>query len=123
MIIFLYSIAISLMILLPVVAAVVWRRRYSVRWGLFGVGMLTFVGSQVYHLPLNNWLSDLGLIGDIGPDAPGLLATALVLGFSARLPGRLATGCCSVGAGQKNGPMASWSVWGTVGLKRWFWVG
>jgi len=85
MIIFLYAISISLMILLPVVAAVVWRRRYPVRWALFGVGMLTFVGSQVYHLPLNNWLTDLGLIGEIGPDKPNLLATSLVLGFSAGL--------------------------------------
>ncbi|MCB9421679.1 MAG: YhfC family intramembrane metalloprotease [Ardenticatenaceae bacterium] len=85
MIIFLYSISISLMILLPVTAAVVWRRRYPVRWALFGVGMLTFVGSQVYHLPFNNWLTDLGVIGPIGPDAPRLLATSLVLGFSAGL--------------------------------------
>jgi ABC-2 type transport system permease protein len=85
MIIFLYSLSISLAILLPVAAAVVWRRRYPVRWWLFGVGILTFIGSQACHLPLNKWLSDLGVIGPIGPDAPGLLATALVLGFSAGL--------------------------------------
>ncbi|MEJ2750098.1 MAG: YhfC family glutamic-type intramembrane protease, partial [Anaerolineae bacterium] len=85
MIIFLYSISISLMIVLPVAASVVWRRRYPVRWWLFGVGMLTFVGSQVYHLPLNNWLTHLGVIGPIGPDKPNLLATSLVLGFSAGL--------------------------------------
>jgi ABC-2 type transport system permease protein len=85
MIIFLYTISISLMIFLPVTAAVVWRWRYPARWALFGVGMLTFVGSQVYHLPLNNWLTDLGVIGPIGPEKPGLLATSLVLGFSAGL--------------------------------------
>ena len=85
MIIFLYAISISLMIFLPVAAAVVWRRWYPVRWALFGVGMLTFVGSQVYHMPLNGWLTDLGVIGEIRPDKPGLLATSLVLGFSAGL--------------------------------------
>ncbi len=85
MIIFFYSLSISLMILLPVAAAVAWRRQFPVRWWLFSVGMLTFFGSQVYHLPLNNWLTDLGVIGPIGPDKPNLLATSLVLGFSAGL--------------------------------------
>ena len=85
MIISLYTISISLMILLPVVAAVMWRRRFAPRWWLFCVGMLTFVGSQIYHFPLNKWLSNLGVIGEIKPDAPDLLGTAVVLGFSAGL--------------------------------------
>ncbi len=85
MIIFLYALSISLMILLPLGLAIVLRRRLAVPWWLFCLGMLTFAGSQVYHIPLNNWLADLGVIGAIGPGEPGLLGTALVLGLSAGL--------------------------------------
>jgi ABC-2 type transport system permease protein len=85
MIISLYTISISLMLLLPVVAAVIWRRWFAPRWWLFCVGMLTFIGSQIYHLPLNNWLSNLGVIGEIKPDVPDLWGTAVVLGLSAGL--------------------------------------
>ena len=85
MIIFLYVLSIPLMILLPVGLAIGLRRRLAVPWWLFCLGMLTFVGSQVYHIPLNNWLTDLGVIGAVGPDEPGLIWTALVLGLSAGL--------------------------------------
>ena len=79
------TIAILLMILIPLGLAVWLRRRFRVPWLLFCVGMLTFVGSQAYHIPLNNWLTNLGVIGEIGPDAPNLLATAVLLGLSAGL--------------------------------------
>ncbi|MCP4428952.1 MAG: YhfC family intramembrane metalloprotease, partial [Chloroflexi bacterium] len=55
-----YILSISLMILLPIGAAVAFRRRFSAPWRLFCVGMLTFPLSQAYHIPLNNWLTDLG---------------------------------------------------------------
>ncbi|MCP4424190.1 MAG: YhfC family intramembrane metalloprotease, partial [Chloroflexi bacterium] len=77
-------------ILLPIGAAVAFRRRFSAPWRLFCVGMLTFPLSQAYHIPLNNWLTDLGVIGEIAADAPGLMATAVILGLSAGLSEALA---------------------------------
>lgn len=83
MTIFLYTITITITILLPVLLAVGLRRRVRAPWWTFCVGMATFVGSQVYHIPLNNWLTDLGVIGAVGPEAANLLRTAVILGLSA----------------------------------------
>jgi len=83
--IFLYTISITLAILMPVAAAIALRRRFNVAWSLFCVGMATFVGSQIFHIPFNNWLTDIGVIGDLSPDATNLLITAIVLGLSAGL--------------------------------------
>ncbi len=77
------NLAVLLMILTPVALAIGLRRHFQVHWWLFLVGAATFVGSQLYHLPLNNWLADLNWIGPLGPDAPHLLRTAVVLGLSA----------------------------------------
>ena len=76
-------IAVLLMILLPVAVGILLRRRLLVPWWLFLVGAATFVGSQLYHFPLNDWLADLGWIGPVGREAPDLLRTAVVLGLSA----------------------------------------
>lgn len=73
------------MLLLPVALAILLRRRYVVPWYLFCVGMATFVGSQIFHIPLNEWLANIGLIGDVSADAPDMLRTAVVLGFSAAI--------------------------------------
>ena len=81
----LYAITVSLMILVPVLLAIGLRRRFRAPWLLWTAGGLAFFLSQVYHLPLNNWLGDLGLIGPIAPDAPDLPRTAIVLGLSAGL--------------------------------------
>ena len=80
-----YVLATLLMVALPVVAGSIARRRLAVPWWLFCVGMTTFVASQIYHLPLNGWLTRLGLLGPVSPDEPALLRTALILGFSAGL--------------------------------------
>lgn len=80
-----YTVFISLMLVLPFVLGFLLRRCFAVPWWLFVIGMSTFVGSQVYHIPLNNGLSRLGLIGELGSDAPNLLRTAIVLGLSAGL--------------------------------------
>ena len=85
MTIFLFTTAVLLMILLPLGLAIWLRRRFAVPWLLFCVGMLTFVGSQTYHIPLNNWLGNLGLIGEISAEAPDLWRTAVILGLSAGL--------------------------------------
>lgn len=73
----------GLMMVLPLVIAVWFRRRYAVAWLLYCVGIATLLGSQVYHLPLNAWLTDVGALGPIAPDAPNLLRTAVVAGLSA----------------------------------------
>ncbi len=83
MTILLFTTAVLLMILLPLVLAIWLRRRYRVPWLLFCIGFLTFAGSQLYHIPLNNWLSDWGVIGPVAADAPNLWRTAVILGLSA----------------------------------------
>jgi ABC-2 type transport system permease protein len=81
----LYAIAVTLMIGLPLLMAVALRRRFRTLWLLWTAGALAFFLSQVYHLPLNKWLANIGLIGPIGSDAPDLLRTSVVLGLSAGL--------------------------------------
>jgi len=90
MTILLFTIIVITMILLPVGLAIWLRRRFAVPWLLFCVGMLTFVGSQIYHIPLNSWLDDLGVIGSISADAPDLWRTAVILGLSAGISETLA---------------------------------
>ncbi|MCA9973786.1 MAG: YhfC family intramembrane metalloprotease [Anaerolineales bacterium] len=85
-----YYISLPLMLFLPLAAAIAFRRRSGAAWWLFVVGMVTFLGSQLYHLPLNGWLADLGLIGPVSADDPGFVRTALVLGLSAGLSESLA---------------------------------
>jgi uncharacterized membrane protein YhfC len=70
-----------LMLLFPL--AVGWwiRRRYGVGWAVFGAGTLTFIASQMVHLPLN-WA--LGLMGGgRGVSTWPLLPMAIVAGLSA----------------------------------------
>ncbi|MBN1937433.1 MAG: YhfC family intramembrane metalloprotease [Anaerolineae bacterium] len=83
MILFAYILAISLMIVLPIVLAALARRRLGAPWWLFCVGMATFVISQIYHLPLNDWLTDLGVLKQPTPDSPLSIQTVLLLGLSA----------------------------------------
>ncbi len=90
MTILLYSLAVLSMILIPIGLAIALRRNYIVAWFLFCVGMITFVGSQIYHIPLNNWLTDVGIIGPIMADDPNFIRTAVILGFSAAISETLA---------------------------------
>ncbi len=84
--------SISLMILLPVVLAILLRRRFSVPWWLFCVGILTFAVSQLYHIPLNNWLVDLGIVDQVPEEGPSLLMTSIILGLSAGISETIARG-------------------------------
>ncbi len=86
-----YSVSILLMIILPVILPVLWRRRIQVPWLLFCAGMLTFTVSQIVHLPLNKWLSNLGILGQPGVEnSPPLWQIALVLGLTAGICEELA---------------------------------
>ncbi len=51
----LYAINFLLMIAMPVILARFIARKRQIRWGLFGIGALSFVLSQVGHIPFN-WL-------------------------------------------------------------------
>ncbi len=81
-------IQLPLMILFPLALGWWIRRRYGMSWGLFGAGALTFIASQVVHLPLNYALGLLG--GGRGVALWPLPALALVAGVSA--------GVCEEGA-------------------------
>jgi uncharacterized membrane protein YhfC len=77
-----------LMIALPLALAPIFVRRLGVAWRLFGVGALTFFGSQVLHIPFNLWALNPLLqqlhSNDIHPTL-ALVASALLLGLSAGL--------------------------------------
>jgi ABC-2 type transport system permease protein len=83
MIIFSYTLSILAMLLAPVVLAVLLRRKFRVPWLLFAIGSLTFIGSQVVHLPLNSLLADWGILPKGENQSVPLLQTALVLGLTA----------------------------------------
>ncbi len=86
-----YSLSILLMVLAPVGLVILLRRRFRVALILFVAGSLTFVGSQVVHLPLNNWLSDIGVLPEAGSwEGPPLWQTALIAGLTAGLCEELA---------------------------------
>ncbi len=88
---FTYSLSVLLMLLLPVGGIALLRRRSRAPLILFVVGCGTFIGSQLVHVPLNNWLSDLGLLPTTGsPSGPPWWQAALLLGLTA--------GVCEEGA-------------------------
>jgi ABC-2 type transport system permease protein len=85
-----YTISIVAMILIPVALAAGLRRVTLAAWLLFSIGSLTFIVSQAVHLPLNEWLADLGwLPGSNSLDVP-IWQTALILGLTAGLCEELA---------------------------------
>lgn len=77
------SLSILFMLLLPIGLAIALRRRVAVPWFYFCVGILTFVGSQVVHIPLNNWLTDLGLLDPSAESGSIWVRTVLLLGLTA----------------------------------------
>lgn len=88
-----YSLSVLLMILIPIFIAVLLRRRFEVPWFLFCVGCLTFLASQAVHLPLNQWLANLGILPSSGlqnPESIPLWRTALLAGLTAGLCEELA---------------------------------
>lgn len=86
-----YTLSILLMLLLPILLAVQLRRKFHIYWILFVAGTLTFIGSQVVHLPLNRWLVTVGLLPEsLLGSQEFLWRTALILGLSAGLCEELA---------------------------------
>jgi uncharacterized membrane protein YhfC len=71
-----------LMLAMPFLLAAFLARRLGTRWGLVWVGAVTFIASQVVHIPLNVVLGRIGLIQPAKSGWP-LVALAAVLGLSA----------------------------------------
>lgn len=88
----LFTLATILMITIPPLLAALLRRRVNAAWIWFCVGMATFTISQVVHIPLNAWLEDLGILGQINgnENSQPLWQTALILGLTAGLCEELA---------------------------------
>lgn len=78
-----FVVEILIMLGAPVALWLFLRRRYRASWGLIAVGALTFILSQVVHLPLNWGLGLLG--GGRGVALWPLPAMAAVAGLSAGL--------------------------------------
>ena len=77
-----------LMIALPLVLAVYLTRKFHLSWGLWGIGGVTFIVSQVAHIPFNLlWLNPrlAQLSGSSLPEPLPWLLIALALGLSAGL--------------------------------------
>ncbi|HSF80712.1 MAG TPA: YhfC family glutamic-type intramembrane protease [Anaerolineales bacterium] len=90
MLILAYIVSVFLMVTLPIALAA-WLRRISpAAWLLFAIGCLTFILSQVVHLPLNDWLGKLGLLPAESVSELPLWRTALTLGLTAGLCEELA---------------------------------
>lgn len=78
----LYSLNVLVMVALPLVVASLVARRGKVDWGLFGMGAATFVGSQIFHIPLNVVLGNVGLIPTDFAVQSNLILASMVLGLS-----------------------------------------
>jgi uncharacterized membrane protein YhfC len=75
------------MIAMPLALGAYLIRRYRSGWGLFLVGAVTFIGSQILHIPFNAYvlnplLASAGFGAETGPGLTLALA-ALLLGLSA----------------------------------------
>ena len=74
-----------LMIAMPLVLGVYLYRRLGTGWRLFGVGALTFIASQLLHIPFNIWVLNPLIRGldESMASTPYLIVAALLLGLSA----------------------------------------
>ncbi|HRO24913.1 MAG TPA: YhfC family glutamic-type intramembrane protease, partial [Promineifilum sp.] len=79
----LLAINITLMLVIPVVLAIFIHRRTSASWRFFFIGAVTFILSQVLHIPFNWLVGQTGLLPDSMDTTANLLITAIFLGLSA----------------------------------------
>jgi uncharacterized membrane protein YhfC len=89
---FTFSLNFLLMLAMPFLLGAFFARRLGARWGLFWAGAVTFIASQVVHLPLNALILP-GLQANILPGLPATWqrpAFAVVVGLSAGLCEELA---------------------------------
>ncbi len=79
----LLSINYALMILIPIVVAIFIRRRTGAPWRLFFIGAVTFIASQVLHIPFNAVVLRSGLLSTDTAVWSSLIIYAVFLGLSA----------------------------------------
>lgn len=87
-----YSLNALLMIGLPLLLGLFLSKRLGTKWSLFGVGAVTFIASQVVHIPLLQGLTAL-FRSKVLPAPPGawqLVFNAVMLGLAAGLCEELA---------------------------------
>ena len=87
MLYFIHALNALLMIVMPILLGVFLARRLGLKWSLYAVGAVTFVASQVVHIPLNIGLTAL-FANEILPAPPAawrLPFNAVVLGLTAGL--------------------------------------
>ncbi len=75
-----------LMLVIPLVLGVYLARRLKGEWRIFGIGAITFIGSQVLHIPFNLWVLSpyLEKMGWNGVQSGvSLVVAAVFLGLSA----------------------------------------
>lgn len=73
----------ALMILIPVIVAIAIRRRTTAPWRFFFMGAVTFILSQVLHIPFNVLVQRSGLLPGDTATTLNLIITAIFLGLSA----------------------------------------
>ena len=75
-----------LMIAIPLVLGVYLSKKQGTGWHLFGIGAVTFISSQVLHIPFNAWVLN-PLLETLGLSFTGttvqLIVLALLFGLSA----------------------------------------
>jgi uncharacterized membrane protein YhfC len=84
-----YTLNFLLMLGMPFLLAAFLARRLGTRWGLFWVGTVTFIASQIVHIPLLGVLGRLGVLTAATAGWP-LVWYAAVLGLMAGLCEELA---------------------------------
>lgn len=80
---FLLSLNYALMILIPIALGIFIHRRTGAGWRLFLMGGVTFVLSQLFHIPFNWAIQRAGMLPTDLSSWANLLFTALFLGLSA----------------------------------------
>ena len=75
-----------LMVSLPILLGILLSSRLKAEWRLYALGTVTFVASQVLHIPFNQWVLN-PLLQRLAPDVSeggiGLAMAAVLLGLSA----------------------------------------
>jgi len=83
MIYFLLSLNFLLMIAMPLALGWFIARRRGASWRLFGIGAVTFIAAQVFHIPFNFLVDRSGILPEDLSIVTNLVIVALFLGLSA----------------------------------------
>ena len=82
MLVAMHALSAALMILVPLVLGVLVVRRWKLDWAIFGLGALTFIGSQILHIPFNQFVLS-PLLERLGDQGCTLVVFALAVGLTA----------------------------------------